>query len=338
MITRNIALLLALTLACAAQIAIAAEDNSAARRKVAVTDDIEPSKAETARMRKIAAKLEAEGSAASLSTAALARLATQKDKPKALALLDSAASLAPTDPAIAWLRTNVCAQIDGCDVTDRAARLIDLDGGNAAAHYPALSRARLEKNVDAENQALNAMARSGYFDVYWSGTLLRTIDSLTTTPLGRSKKPLLELDGALGVAINWSVVAALPMFKEVSDTCKKDRLGSDDVRAACLRLAEVFENGDTYIAQAIGRSIAKRLYSVGDPQLAQIEQRQRQYSYESQTIQPHAEEILTSDEGVRAWLNRYRANRRESDFYRAWLVELGLPVEAPADFGIKSPK
>jgi hypothetical protein len=281
--------------------------------------------------RRIAGTLEGEQSAASLSTAGLIHLAALKDEPRSLELLDRAASLAPTDPGIAWLTLSVCARIATCDIGERSTRLADLDAGNAAVHYPALVRARASKDLVAEDRALAAMADSGYFDVYWSRSIVRAADTLSI-PRGRKRTPLLGIQWAANDAVGWLAVAAIPPFGAVSDTCNGDRLSRDAVKAWCRSLVEVMENGDTYIAQSIGRAIGTRVCETTDPQFARVEERKRAYRYALDKVAPHVEDSMRTPENAAAWLNRFRAHRRESDVYRAWLSELGVPPDPPAGY------
>jgi hypothetical protein len=285
--------------------------------------------------RGIADTLVAESSAASLSTAALIHLAVLEDEPKALELFDRAATFAPTDPAIAWQALSVCGRIDACDIGARAARLVDLDGGNAAAHYPALGRARQRKDTAAEDRALAAMADSGYFDVYWSRSIVRAVDTLAE-PRGRKRTPLRGIQWAASDAVGWLAIAAIPPFSAAADTCKGERLSRPEVKAWCRSLVEVMENGDTYIAQSIGGTLGSRVFDAADPQLARVEERKRAYRYVSEMTAPHVEDSISTPAKASAWLDRFRIHRRESDVYRAWLVDLGIPPDAPADYVPKS--
>ena len=281
--------------------------------------------------RRIADTLEAEQSAASLSTAGLIHLKVLKDVSGSLALLDRAATFAPTDPAIAWLALNTCASIDDCDVGARAARLLDLDGGNAAAHYPALQRARQSRDPAAEGRALAAMADSGYFDVYWARSLVRAADTLAT-PRARKREPLRGIQWAANDATDWLATAAIPSFDALSNSCKGERSTRDDVNAWCRRLAGVMENGDTYIAQSTGRAIAARVFDPTDPQLVQVEERKRGDRYVRDMVAPHVNDSMRTPETAAAWLDRFRMHRRETDVYRAWLLDLGIPPDPPTDY------
>lgn len=285
---------------------------------------------------KVAATLEADQSPASLSTAALIHL-SQQDKPKALALIDGAAALAPTDPSIAWLSLNICGMSDDCNPTDRAARLLDLDGGNAAVHYPALVRARRNKDAAAEDQALAAMASSGYFDVYWSRLTVRAADTLAA-PRGRKGTPLRGVQWATSDAVGWLAYAAIPPFSATSDSCKGERLSRDDVKDWCQKLVEVMENGDTFIAQAIGQGIGSRVFDSTDRRFDLVEERKRQGRYLRDAVAPHVENSMSTPGKANSWLDRFRVHRREADVYRAWLVELGLPPDAPTGYELKPPK
>jgi hypothetical protein len=81
-----------------------------------------------------------------------------------------------------------------------------------------------------------------------------------------------------------------------------------------------------------------RVYDATDPQLAQVDERRRAQRYASEKTAPHVEESMRTPEKANAWLDRFRVNRRESDVYRAWLVELGIPPDPPADYIPKSAK
>lgn len=281
----------------------------------------------------IAATLEADPSPASLTTAALVHL-SQKNDAKALALVETAVALAPSDPSIAWLSLNLCAMSDDCNPANRASRLLDLDAGNAAAHYPALVRARKSKDSAAEDRALAAMADSGYFDVYWSRLTVRTADTLAA-PRGRGRKPLRGIQWATSDAAGWLAQAAIPPFSATSDSCKGDRLSRADVKAWCQKLVEVMENGDTYLAQSVGTGIGTRVFDATDPRFMLVEQRRRQGRYERDTAGTQLQDSMSTPAKANAWLDRFRVHRRETDIYRAWLVDLGLPPDAPANYGVK---
>jgi len=290
--------------------------------------------ADAKRWRTIAATLESQQTAASLSTAALIQISVGKNEAKALTLIDAAAVKGPTDPSIAWLALSICTQMQGCDPAARASRLRDLDEGNAVVHYAALVRASGSKDEAAEDRALAAMAGSGYFDVYWSKLLLTAVDTLVT-PRGRKRPPLREIELATSDVVGWLASAAIPPFGAASDTCKGDRLLRDDVKAWCRKFVDVMENGDTFISQAIGRAIGMRVYSATDPQFALLEERKLHARYLTETVASQASGQRTA-ENASAWLNRFRVHHRESDAFRAWLVELGISPDPPADYA--SPK
>jgi hypothetical protein len=46
--------------------------------------------------------------------------------------------------------------------------------------------------------------------------------------------------------------------------------------------------------------------------------------------EPFENASKTSVDEARRMIERYRAHRREQDVFRQWLIDLGLPPEAPA--------
>jgi hypothetical protein len=166
---------------------------------------------------------------------------------------------------------------------------------------------------------------------------VRAVDTLAE-PRGRKRAPLRVGQWAANEVVGWLAIAAIPTFSAAANTCKAERLSLPDVKAWCRTLVEVMENGDTFLAQAVGRAIGTRVYDATDPQLARIEARLLAARYASDMIAPHVEDSVNTPEKANAWLDRFRVHRRESDVYRAWLIELGIPPDPPADYVPKSAK
>ena len=279
----------------------------------------------------VATTLESDGTADALVAAALVRRVTLADSAGAMADLDRALQLVPEQPDAAWLALNFCNDTPDCSRAQRGAQLRALDPRNAAASYAALTDARSNADEMAEDVALATMADAAYFDLYWSRLLTRTADALAQ-PRGPAQRPLRELPLASIEITGWLAAVAIPPFSATGSSCKDDRLKRDDVVAWCRKLAEVLANGDTYIAQMVGLGIAARVWTPGSPELARFQQRKREYSYvQKQTQQYNDMAHLTAEEAGRM-IDRYRANRNEHDVYRAWLIELGIPPDPPADW------
>jgi hypothetical protein len=269
-------------------------------------------------------------SADDLVAAALVTQVQLKDNPGALALLDRALTAKSDQPDVVWLALGLCRDIPGCDSAPHTARLLALDPRNAAGHSVELAAARAAGNVAAEDAALAAMASTERFDVYWSRLLTRTTDAFTA-PRGSAKQPLRDVRLSGVEVLGWLAAVAIPPFKPVGDTCRGTRLEREDIVAKCRKLAQVLENGDTYIAQAMGRAVGRRVWARGSAELAQIEERQRAYNYIS-AQSAAVGTFVNSVNGAQRWINRFRANRRESDVYRQALIERNIPPDPPADW------
>jgi len=281
--------------------------------------------------RQIAVVLEGDGTADTLVSAALIRGAALKDSGAALADLDRALRVTPQQPDAAWLALNICIDMPGCAQAPRGARLRELDPSNAAASYAALTEARRNGDVAAEDRALAAMADAKYFDLYWSRLLTRSIDTLVR-PRGSAQSPLRDLRLASVEALGWLAAVDIPPFMSSSDTCKGDRLKRDDVADWCRKLTFVYDNSDTYIAQMFGAATATRVWNSESPERARFSGRQREYNYLREMTAPYDDTVHVSVEDTQRWLNRFRSNRSERDAYRAWLTELGIATEPPADW------
>jgi hypothetical protein len=287
--------------------------------------------------KRVATTLERDGTPDALVTAALIRQASLRESAGALADLDRALRLSPQQPDVAWLALNICADTRGCAPALRATALLDLDPRNATASYAALTDAHEDGDAVAEDRALAAMADASYFDIYWSQLLTRATDALAQ-PRGRAQHPLLELPQAMTEVVSWLAAVAIPPFTATSITCKGDRLKRNDIVEWCRKLAGVLDNGDTYIAQAIGRAIAFRVWAPDTTEAARFRQRLREFDYVQEATEPYNDSVHESVANTQRWLNRFRSNRSERDVYRAWLTDLGIPAEPPIDWEPKSAK
>jgi hypothetical protein len=276
--------------------------------------------------KRVASTLEHGASADDLVTAALINRVTLRDSAGALNDLDRSLKLDPSQPEAAWLALSICVETRECSQAPRSALLANLDPDNAAASYGLLKDARARSDTIAEDQALAAMAKAKYFDVYWSRLVTRTADALAK-PRGSAQRPLREIRLGAVEGLGWLAGAAIPPFSATSDTCKGERLKRDDVVGWCRQLARVLDNGDTFIAQMIGRAIAKRAWPPESIELTPFDVSRREFDYLSQATQPHDNTVAESVENTQRWLNRFRTNRRERDILWAPASLSEQPIE-----------
>lgn len=274
----------------------------------------------------IARTLESTNAPDSLVAAALIRKAQLRDSPGSLDDLDRALRTDPHQPDAAWLALGICTETPGCPRGPRESLLEHLDPGNAAAKIGRLTDARSANDAVAEDAALASMAESTYFDVYWSRLIARSSDALSQAD-PRTRRPLRALEQAAVDVVGFLAALSIPPFSSVSNTCKGERLGRDDVVARCRKLAMVLANGDTYIASSMGRAIAKRVWPRESAEYAVFEQNYREYDYVKDALAPYQDAASSSPSETRQMIDRYRANRRERDVFRQWLADLGLPPD-----------
>ncbi len=275
--------------------------------------------------------LEREATADSFLTAAFIHSAPLRDPSRVLDFLDRSLDLSPQQPDVAWLALNVCVRTPDCSVAPRVATLIRLDPRNAVAHYPALTEARKNGDVAAEDRALGAMADAEYFDVYWSRLITRTLDTLTR-PRGAAQRPLREFPDVAIEVVGWMLALGIPSFNATANTCSGERLKRDDVVENCRKLARVLDNGDVYIGQRIGHRMALQVWPPDSADAASFRAKAREASYIYEAIRPFDNAVNESAANARSWLDRHRVNRRELDVYRQWLTDVGVPATPPSDW------
>jgi hypothetical protein len=205
---------------------------------------------------------------------ALRRQVVQHDTTQALQMLAAAAGRAPERADIAWLHSQLCAQVSGCEPESAEARLRKLDPGNGVAWLGALRRARARGDTAATSQILAAMGRSEYFNLYWNSLTFRVGTALSQQATGQKnpqkkpekapqkdpKNPVMDpLTSGLNEVVGWLSSLALPAFQPIKDACNGNSPSVAQARASCLQISDAMRRSDTYIVEGLGLGIAQRL-------------------------------------------------------------------------------
>jgi beta-lactamase regulating signal transducer with metallopeptidase domain len=257
------------------------------------------------------------------SQATAGLLNTHKHPDQSLRLVAQASLMAPERADLVWLHIGLCEAIASCDPEPLESRLRILDEKNGAGWLGALARASKRGDEEAKAAALVEIARSERMDIYWTTLVARLSPRVASTRTA----PLYE---AQTWVIGGLAAVAIPGLGDMSDACKRERLTQDDVVGACRGVANSLLNGDTYIIESIGASLAMRAWPENSPKWVEANEAQRIFGYRARFmggdgdawIRAHASDFLDLNE----------QHRREQDVLKAVLIEIGRnPNPAPSE-------
>ncbi|HKE94639.1 MAG TPA: hypothetical protein VKB34_10060 [Povalibacter sp.] len=250
------------------------------------------------------------------------------DPERALGLVRMAAEKAPDRADIAWLYSQLCAQVAGCQPETAEARLRRLDPGNASVWLGPLTRAREAHDAAAENEILEAMSHGERFDVYWNSLVSKVavvLSADTASQLGPQSPDLVT--GNLNDAVGWISSIVVPRFTALSESCSTARMTNPAIAQRCSAISEALGRGDSYIAESFGLAIAERLAAPGSRQAMTVAEQIRRSRYQRDT----AGQIITSqverEKFSREMLKLMESLRREQDVFLAVIRWSGQPTE-----------
>lgn len=248
---------------------------------------------------------------------------------QALPLVQAAAEKSPDRVDIVWLHTQLCTQVAGCESAPLEARLRKLDPGNAAAWIGALARARARRDTAAESEILEAMGRSGRFDLYWNTLVSRLAIAATRSAPDPGLGGRDPVTAGLNAAIGWLSGVAVPAFRSITDACSAVEATDSVIAASCLHLSEAMLHGDTYIAEAVGLGIRERLATPGTPAATAVAEMIKISRYQRDTATAIMEAQLERERFSRELLELMKKLRREQDVFVAVIRWGGEPVLPP---------
>jgi hypothetical protein len=267
--------------------------------------------------------VQTERTADAFAADALETYQLQRDGARTLNLMAAAAKQAPNRADIAYLQVALCRLIDGCAPEPFETRLRKLDSGNAIVWIRALADAQRQRNSAVEAQVLEAIGRSERFDIYWNP--LSSGITLARAPVGTG------LEAALGETIGWLAPTIVPAFQPLAAGCSRQRTGEAVWADRCRRVAQILMNGDTYIAESFGITLAKQVTS--DPiQIAKLDDRARSSRYLWRTSAEIISSQVERDKFAAEQLKLMSKLHREQDVHSAITRWAGRPLTPPPDF------
>ncbi len=267
------------------------------------------------------AKLAKRADADSLAAAGLLSLVKHRDQ--SLALFERAVAAEPARADLVWLETRSCEQAPPCDPEPLERRLRVLDPTNGAGWLGALARAESQKDSEAKQEALAAIARSARVDIYWTtliAKLSRAVAQTKAMSLGNAEISVIGLLAA----------EALPAYRVASDACKGERLQRAEVAQVCRGIAKAFEQGDTYATALLGAAIAMRVWPKQSPEWQAANDARRAFEYRSKLLTA-LEDEWPNPRAAQSYLALCARYRREQDVSRAQLIQANLRPDPPAE-------
>ena len=240
-----------------------------------------------------------------------------------LTLFDRAVAASPARPDIVWLQAQNCRATPQCNPEPMERRLRELDPSNGAGWLGALARADAQNDAGAKDVALAALGRSQRVDIYWT-TLIAGLSRAV------AQTKTMSLREAEVVIIGLLAAEAIPAYRVASNACKGERLQRVEVNEICRGVAQAFEQGDTYITEMIGITIAKRVWPEQSVEWKAASDARQVFEYRSK-LSAKLERDRPNEREAQIYLALCGQNRREQDVSRALLIRAGLRPDPPAD-------
>jgi hypothetical protein len=234
----------------------------------------------------------------------------------AYALLGGAVAAAPERADLAWLSIQFCRDIPACDPEPEVQRLRLLDPSNGAGWLNAVTRANAADDEAAKIAALSALARTERVDIYWTTLIVHLTRALAATHLVPLNQALGDVMGAVGGR-------AHPAYMPTLSLCKGERLDNDEVLQDCRRVASAFEQGDTFLTEIIGLTIAQRVWPADSPEWKAAEEETRVARYRMRTASNYALHSWHGARWARQYLSLCEQNRREQDVHLGEIIRAG---------------
>lgn len=275
-----------------------------------------------ARLRRLQSELVAHGDPDSLVAGALvADFLAGSPNSTALELTARAVAAAPDRADLALLQLQLCENAPGCDALALETRLRQLDPQNGITWTYALARADRDNQSAAWLAARDGLAQSTRVDLYWT----RTVTHLATAVAGKAgfdtSAAVLEV-----TALEGSLV---PTFQPLSRACQAQEIQRPDVLTQCRQIAAAFRHGDTAFVEAVGSSLAIRLWPDRSPENLAIVSERRALRYRVDLMTRNATK-LNSPQALTILAGLLPQYPTEQTAFRALFVHLGLMPDPPA--------
>jgi hypothetical protein len=253
----------------------------------------------------------------SLAAAGLLSLSNHPDQ--SLPLIERAIAASPMRADLIWLQVEVCLKARSCDPAPIETRLRAADPSNAAGWLSELVRANASGDEQAADSALETVGRADRFDIYWTTLISRLSEAAVKSHQMSSRE-------AVEVVSGYLAAAPIPGYGAAIKTRKGERLKRPEINNACRGVAQAFQQGDTYLTEMIGVTIANRVWPEQSSEWQTAAQERRVYNYRSKLWR-----TLDVDDNARAeqFLMLGAKYKREQDLMSAQIVAAGKNPNPP---------
>lgn len=255
-----------------------------------------------------------------LATEALAVYRLQNDGARAWTLISEATKQAPDRADLAHLQARLCQLLEGCRPEPYEARLRQLDPSNGVVWMRSLEQAQHRREPKVEAQILDALGQAQRFDVYWNSLGAR-VAGVRIANGSRS-------DAALGETVTWLGSTIVPSLEPLTRACSRSRTARQPWAERCRRIARVLMNGDTYIAESVGTTLAQQVTADNAEQI-QLSERALTARYLWRNYAAITSSQVERDKFATELIELMRTLHREQDIHLAVARWSGRPVTPP---------
>jgi hypothetical protein len=257
------------------------------------------------------------------SLAAAGLLSLDRHRDQSLPLIEHAIAAAPTRADLLWLQIEVCLKLGDCDPAPMENRLREIDPTNAAGWVGAFGRASASGDEDAIDAVLTVIGQKQRVDVYWTTLIWHLSEAIART----HKMSPVE---ALATIIGYLAAQPIPAYAALTKACKGERLQRAGVLKACQGVGNAFQHSDNTLAEAIGMTIAERVWPEYSPEWKAAIEARRVYDYRTGLwLKLNTRRDQTAL--MQQYLQWCRTSRREQDVQLAEIIAAGENPTPPAE-------
>lgn len=267
----------------------------------------------------------AAGDPDSLATAAILRFGPSFTPAQPLELIARAVSAAPNRADLVWLNISLCKVVETCNPAPLEENLRAVDPDNGAGWLGAAGRAAASHDAAALRTSLAALAATKRLDTYWNVTNAHVTSALVRTKVF---DPLTALTTSIGM----TAAGSIPAYQSIVNACRGDALADPETVITCRRISAVMRNGDTYLTELIGTSIAKRVWSESDPEYADAVRARRVARYRMDAVSQIFNENYLHSSFAENQLKLMTEKRTEQEVNLTEILNAKLSPDPPTDW------
>ena len=275
-----------------------------------------------------AAALSARATPESLATAS-ALLSFKRDS-ESLALVNSAAALAPERADIIYLQWRVCVRHQCAEEPQILADLKRVDPGNGMAWLPELNAAWERADQREVTEIVAKIGASRGVNLHWNPLVVMMVDALGESALRNARDRANDFPTRMVTAIGILAATSTPPLQPLAKACLPAQFEQRGRRAACEAMVAGLGKSDTMIAQGLGLSIQEKWWPEGSAERENLKGQRQQIQY--LLIASSRERILHLNKDWATRLDAMRKTSNEVEVMRAMLISHHEPLERPLNW------